>query len=61
MLITTVEEVSELDCFHPSLLANEGFAVGLWNNMLLPSSKKSHALSVHNAKILCPTDNTYFQ
>lgn len=61
MLISELAEVSELDCFHPSLMANEGFAVGLWNNMQQAPGKKDNALSPLNVKILCPNKNTFFQ
>lgn len=61
MLIADLTELSELDCFHPSLMANEGFAVGLWNNMQQAPGKKDNALSPLNAKILCPNTNSFFQ
>jgi hypothetical protein len=34
----------ELDCFHPSALADMGFAVGLWNSMLSPAGSKPRAI-----------------
>jgi len=61
MLISSQSDLSELDCFHPSLLANEGFAVGLWNNMLVPPAQKNKALDPHNAHLNCPGPNTFFQ
>lgn len=61
MAITETDELSALECFHPGLLANEGFTVALWANMQQPVGKKDTALSVHNVHILCPNLNTFFQ
>jgi len=53
--------LSQLDCFHPSTLANQAFAVGLWNNMLSPPNKKSRTIPVFGLEIMCPDENTYLQ
>jgi hypothetical protein len=60
MRITETDELSALECFHPSLLANAGFAAALWNNMMEPPGKKE-TLSVHHVSINCPNLNTFFQ
>jgi len=52
--------VSELDCFHPSALADAGWAIGLWNSMLLPDSKKPTNMP-QNISFICPTANTFLQ
>ena len=47
----------QLDCFHPSLLAHQNMAVGLWNNMITPlADKKTN--SSPNEPIKCPTNTT---
>jgi len=51
--------VSELDCFHPSIYADQAFAIGLWNNMM--SANKQTSLDPNNLSIICPTQNTYLQ
>jgi len=51
--------LSTADCFHPSALAHEAMGVGLWNNMISPQARKSHALSPTESPI-CPTDDTLF-
>ena len=61
MLINDINYLSKLDTFHPSLLANEGFAVGLWNNLFQKQADKTRALSVKDAKVFCPTENDVFQ
>jgi len=40
VVVSTLALLSNLDCFHPSALANELMAKALWNNMLTPQSKK---------------------
>jgi hypothetical protein len=35
--------LSELDCFHPSLYADEAFAFMIWNNMFTPPGQKKTA------------------
>jgi len=54
--ILNIDWLSTLDCFHPSLLAHEGMAVALWNNMLTPSSQKKTKPNIHDLP-MCP-DNT---
>jgi len=52
--------VSELDCFHPSALADAGWAIGYWNSMLLPDSMKPHTIEP-NITFICPTSDTFLQ
>jgi len=49
--------LSTLDCFHPSLMAHEGMAIALWNNLLTPAAKKKTFLDLGD-KPLCPTEDT---
>jgi len=53
--------LSNLDCFHPSLCANQAFTYCLWNNLFQPVGKKSTAPDVKHLKIYCPTVNDYIQ
>uniref|UniRef100_A0A6B2LBJ1 SGNH hydrolase-type esterase domain-containing protein n=1 Tax=Arcella intermedia TaxID=1963864 RepID=A0A6B2LBJ1_9EUKA len=53
--------LSALDCFHPSLPANEAFTIALWNNMLTPPPNKKTTIDPSNVKILCPTEDSFFQ
>jgi hypothetical protein len=50
--------VSELDCFHPSLMADQSFAIGLWNNMMTADKQ---TINPNNLSVVCPTENTYIQ
>lgn len=49
--------LSTLDCFHPSLLAHQGMAVALWNNLLTPAANKKTTLNLTDTP-LCPTADT---
>jgi len=53
--------LSDLDCFHPSLCANEAFAYQMWNNMMEPAGQKSVSPNIHDLKLKCPTADTYLQ
>jgi len=52
--------LSDLDCFHPGLLAHQLFTAGIWNSMLLPAAKKPTSMVPGNTPILCPTADTVF-
>lgn len=39
-IVPSEEYVSTLDCFHPSLISHENFAIATWNSLFLPFSKK---------------------
>eukprot|EP00042_Codosiga_hollandica_P046695 m.494198 g.494198 ORF g.494198 m.494198 type:complete len:368 (+) comp57288_c0_seq17:77-1180(+) len=49
--------VSRLDCFHPSLLADEAMAIALWNNMITPAAQKQHGIWP-NMTALCAQEDT---
>jgi len=53
--------LSNLDCFHPSLCANEAFTYQIWNNMNQPMGKKSIVPDLRNLKILCPNAESLLQ
>jgi len=53
--------LSNLDCFHPSLCANQAFTYQIWNNMFTPAAKKQTTPDINNLKIICPTENDYVQ
>lgn len=53
--------LSTLDCFHPSLWANQAFTLSIWNNMLQPLGQKATTIDPTTVKILCPDENTYLQ
>eukprot|EP00043_Microstomoeca_roanoka_P012210 m.117465 g.117465 ORF g.117465 m.117465 type:complete len:349 (-) comp15427_c4_seq1:231-1277(-) len=54
--------LSDLDCFHPSLCTDQGFAVGIWNNMFAPPSQKQNNIDpLDPPKPYCPTANDYLQ
>eukprot|EP00730_Choanoeca_flexa_P014390 TRINITY_DN6276_c0_g1_i2.p1 TRINITY_DN6276_c0_g1~~TRINITY_DN6276_c0_g1_i2.p1 ORF type:complete len:347 (+),score=93.60 TRINITY_DN6276_c0_g1_i2:128-1168(+) len=50
--------LSDLDCFHPSLCTDQGFAVGVWNNMFQAVGNKSSTLDPLNPpSAYCPGAN----
>jgi len=49
--------LSDLDCFHPSLMTHEAMAVATWNNLLTPYANKKTQLDL-NDKPMCPTNTT---
>jgi len=49
--------LSDLDCFHPSLLANQKNAIAGWNSMITKGSEKKHYFDP-NDDIKCPTNDT---
>eukprot|EP00049_Salpingoeca_infusionum_P004852 m.84618 g.84618 ORF g.84618 m.84618 type:complete len:355 (+) comp12754_c0_seq1:65-1129(+) len=54
--------VSDLDCFHPSLCTDQGFAVGVWNNMFAPpQSKKTVIDPLNPPTAYCPTAGDFIQ
>lgn len=52
--------LSNLDCFHPSLYANQAFALGLWDNMFVPSAQKAHNMILNDVHLFCPTASNVF-
>jgi len=55
------EFLSELDCFHPNLPANEAFTLSIWNNMMSDPANKKTSLDVNDVKFICPTETTVIQ
>jgi len=53
--------LSGLDCFHPSLCANQAFTYIIWNNMFQAVGKKSTAPDLSHLKFYCPTINDFIQ
>eukprot|EP01116_Phalansterium_solitarium_P015453 TRINITY_DN3417_c0_g1_i1.p1 TRINITY_DN3417_c0_g1~~TRINITY_DN3417_c0_g1_i1.p1 ORF type:complete len:385 (+),score=79.76 TRINITY_DN3417_c0_g1_i1:102-1157(+) len=53
--------LSTLDCFHPSLWANQAFTLAIWNNMFQPVGSKSTTLDAQNLTIICPDENSFLQ
>eukprot|EP01113_Clastostelium_recurvatum_P044957 TRINITY_DN764_c0_g1_i2.p1 TRINITY_DN764_c0_g1~~TRINITY_DN764_c0_g1_i2.p1 ORF type:complete len:389 (-),score=66.10 TRINITY_DN764_c0_g1_i2:70-1236(-) len=50
--------LSSLDCFHPSVLGHQMFAVSLWNNLITPAAQKVTSI-LPGAQIKCPTADSY--
>ena len=54
--------LSDVDCFHPSLCAHQGFAYALWNNMNSAPEDKLHTLDFdHPEPLKCPDQDSYLQ
>ena len=53
----TVDFLSNLDCFHPSLIAHQSLAVALWNNLFLKEKKSVEEYP----RLYCPTNNSYIE
>jgi len=53
--------LSTLDCFHPSLCANQVFTYIIWNNMFQPIGKKSLFPDPNNINLFCPKPGDYIQ
>lgn len=64
MRIGTLTEnfLSDVDCFHPSYCAHQGFALALWNNMNTPADQKAHDIDMKNPPpYKCPGQFQYIQ
>lgn len=46
------------DCFHPNRISHQGFAVWLWNTMLIPVNQKPYSVDTNNQNvpISCPSE-----
>jgi len=53
--------LSNLDCFHPSLCANQAFTYQIWNNMFQPPGKKRYNTRPKNLKVHCPVAGEFIQ
>lgn len=49
--------LSRLDCFHPSLLAHQEVAKGVWNNMMQPVGEKTTGFEPP-VQLACPTESS---
>ena len=52
-----MRELSQLDCFHPSLIAHQNMAKALWNNMITPAAQKRDYFD-YTEPFVCPTNST---
>ena len=55
--------LNRLDCFHPSTVAHEDLAIGLWNSMLCTDGRQQRCGEVFTPDIAvtCPTvDSTFY-
>jgi phospholipase B1 len=52
--------LTDVDCFHPSLLGHRAVATGLWNAMLTPPAQRSDVLDL-DAQPTCPPDGAVFR
>jgi len=57
LIIPGLEFLSTLDCFHPSLVAHQNMAIGLWDTMLLPAKDKP-IIFQFPVPLICPTNDT---
>jgi len=48
-----IEMLSDIDCFHPSLMAHQTMAISGWNSLITPFAKKKHTFDYHDP-LLCP-------
>jgi len=53
--------LSNLDCFHPSLCANQVFSYIIWNNMFQPIGKKALFPDPNDIRLYCPKSGDYIQ
>jgi len=53
--------LSQYDCFHPSLFANEALSIALWNNMITPPDQKQTTFNPLQETFVCPTSESYLQ
>jgi len=60
LAIETLDDLSGVDCFHPSYIADANFAEAIWNNMWSPPGQKSSTISP-NTPFVCPTADSVLQ
>jgi phospholipase B1 len=58
-VVPSIEFVSTLDCFHPSLYTHELLGVGLWNQMLQPVAEKTYPWKLPQVPV-CPSNDAKF-
>jgi phospholipase B1 len=52
-----IEYLSNLDCFHPSLLAHQKMAIALWNSLITPMAEKKHNFNPDDP-LICPDQSS---
>eukprot|EP00475_Leptophrys_vorax_P037620 TRINITY_DN6509_c0_g1_i2.p1 TRINITY_DN6509_c0_g1~~TRINITY_DN6509_c0_g1_i2.p1 ORF type:complete len:212 (-),score=40.49 TRINITY_DN6509_c0_g1_i2:78-713(-) len=52
--------VSTFDCFHPSRLAHQDFAIATWNSLFVPFANKTNNWNF-NTSLYCPTATDYIR
>jgi len=53
--------LSQLDCFHPSLYADQAFSYLLWNNMNQPQGQKTVVPDPKHIAIICPGPDDFIK
>lgn len=57
-----VEVLSNIDCFHPSLVGHKWFAKAIWNRFFIRNEFKPSIIQFNDSeKIYCPTENDRIQ
>jgi phospholipase B1 len=56
----TMDYISNVDCFHPSVKAHELMATGAWNNLVLPFDQKKRFVTP-DLQVSCPTSDSRIQ
>ncbi|KAH8548110.1 hypothetical protein BGW37DRAFT_461495 [Umbelopsis sp. PMI_123] len=57
-----IEVISNIDCFHPALMAHQWLAKMIWNMLFVPQSQKPSKLSFNSAAtVYCPTESDRIQ
>ncbi|KAJ3199473.1 hypothetical protein HDU83_003229 [Entophlyctis luteolus] len=59
--ITSLNYLSQYDCFHPNLCANQLLAEALWNNMFESAGQKSQFTLDATPSVFCPGPTDYLQ
>jgi phospholipase B1 len=58
-VIPDINFVNPVDCFHPCVKSHRDMAVGLWDDVLTPISKKTYPFSI-DMSITCPANDARF-
>jgi phospholipase B1, membrane-associated len=56
----TIDYISNVDCFHPSVKAHELMATGAWNNLVLPYEQKKRIVTP-DVQVDCPSSASRIQ
>ncbi|CAO3689679.1 unnamed protein product [Umbelopsis ramanniana] len=57
-----IQAFSNIDCFHPSVIAHQWIAKSVWNQLFLPQSSKPSSYSWDsNLQVYCPTSQDRIQ